>query len=115
MWTDPIHMSRTGVSPVSVGVPPTAILRACANGNLLTRREMLGRMCAGFGLAAASQMLGASTFASTTGKSGLHHAAKAKRVIFLFLNGGPSHLDTFDPKPALEKVQGQQPEGDEGH
>ena len=40
-----------------------------------------------------------------------HFAPRAKRVIFLFLNGGPSHLDTFDPKPALKKFEGQQPEG----
>ena len=33
--------------------------------------------------------------------------ARAKRVIFLFLNGGPSHVDTFDPKPSLLKYEGQ--------
>jgi hypothetical protein len=37
-----------------------------------------------------------------------HFAAKAKRVIHLFLNGGPSHVDTFDPKPALDKYHGQE-------
>ncbi len=37
-----------------------------------------------------------------------HFAAKAKRVIHLFMNGGPSHLDTFDPKPALDKYHGQE-------
>jgi hypothetical protein len=93
MWTDPI-------------------IRACAGGQWLNRREMLGRMCAGFGLAAAAQMLGQNTFAGAPLKSGLHHPAKAKRVIFLFLNGGPSHIDTFDPKPALAKVEGKQPEGE---
>jgi hypothetical protein len=36
---------------------------------------------------------------------------KAKRVIFLFMNGAPSHIDTFDPKPALKKYEGQQPSG----
>ena len=36
--------------------------------------------------------------------------ARAKRVIFLFLNGGPSHVDTFDPKPALLKYEGQKPQ-----
>lgn len=73
---------------------------------------MLGRMCAGFGLAAASQILGAQSFAGGKPASGLHHPAKAKRVIFLFLNGGPSHIDTFDPKPELKRVEGQQPEGE---
>lgn len=37
-----------------------------------------------------------------------HFTAKAKRVIHLFLSGGPSHVDTFDPKPALDKYHGQQ-------
>ena len=38
-----------------------------------------------------------------------HFPARAKRVIFLFMNGGPSHVDTFDPKPALERYAGQAP------
>jgi hypothetical protein len=38
-----------------------------------------------------------------------HFPARAKRVIFLFMNGGPSHLDTFDPKPMLAKYAGQRP------
>ncbi len=38
---------------------------------------------------------------------GLHHAAKAKHVIFLFMNGGLSQVDSFDPKPMLEKYHGQ--------
>lgn len=36
-----------------------------------------------------------------------HFEGKAKRVVHLFMNGGPSHLDTFDPKPALERLHGQ--------
>ncbi|QJX00711.1 DUF1501 domain-containing protein [Frigoriglobus tundricola] len=40
-----------------------------------------------------------------------HFAPRAKRVIFLFMAGGPSHLDTFDPKPALDKHAGQRPGG----
>src|SRR4029078_10203322 len=36
-----------------------------------------------------------------------HHAAKAKHVIFLFMNGAPSHVDTFDPKPMLDKFDGK--------
>ena len=37
-----------------------------------------------------------------------HFPATAKRVIHLFMNGGPSHVDTFDPKPALDKYHGQE-------
>lgn len=39
-------------------------------------------------------------------------APRAKRVIFLFMNGGPSHVDTFDPKPALKQHEGEQPSGE---
>src|SRR4030095_16773492 len=39
-----------------------------------------------------------------------HFSPRATRLIFLFMNGGPSHLDTFDPKPALAKCQGQTPD-----
>ncbi|TWU02335.1 hypothetical protein Pla52n_33850 [Stieleria varia] len=42
----------------------------------------------------------------------LHHPARAKRVIFLFMNGAPSHVDTFDPKPALAKHEGEAPPDD---
>src|SRR3954462_14524545 len=38
-----------------------------------------------------------------------HFPARAKRVIFLFMNGGPSHVDTFDPKPTLTRLHGQKP------
>ena len=93
MWTDPF-------------------IRAASGGQLLSRREMLGRMCAGFGMAAAAQMLGGNSFGGVMDKAGLHYPAKAKRVIFLFLNGGPSHIDTFDPKPALAKMEGKQPDGE---
>src|SRR5437868_11113836 len=41
-----------------------------------------------------------------------HFAAKAKHVVFLFMNGAPSHVDTFDPKPALTKFHGTQYQGD---
>ncbi|OYV91743.1 MAG: sulfatase [Planctomycetia bacterium 21-64-5] len=63
-------------------------------------------------LAEAGLLDGASARAATSPLSpkSPHFAPRAKRVIFLFMNGGPSHVDTFDPKPALEKYAGQQPE-----
>lgn len=68
-------------------------------------------MSAGFGMVGLAGMLGPSAaFAEALRKP--HHAARAKRVIFLFLNGGPSHVDTFDPKPSLKQFEGQQPTGD---
>jgi hypothetical protein len=85
----------------------------------VNRRELLERMCTGFGavglaglLAGEASAAPAAERASKRVPTGLHHAPKAKRVIFLFMNGGPSHVDTFDPKPALKKYEGQQPSGD---
>jgi hypothetical protein len=81
-----------------------------------TRREMLRRMCSGFGLIGLSGLLGPQSLLAATAPAatslGPHFRPRAKRVIFLFMNGGPSHVDTFDPKPALKKLEGQQPSGD---
>src|SRR2546423_5130860 len=84
---------------------------------LLTRREMLGRMGAGFaGLSLAGFMAseGFTARAEAAPVSGNpfapkspHFPGKAKRVIFLFMNGGPSHVDTFDPKPILTRLHRQ--------
>jgi hypothetical protein len=71
---------------------------------VVSRREMLTRAGMGFGMLGLSGMLQSQAAAST-----LHHAPKAKRVIFLFMNGGPSHVDTFDPKPMLKKHEGEKP------
>jgi hypothetical protein len=75
----------------------------------ITRRELLCRAGAGFG------MLGLVGTLDTAGlleaATGPHFRPRAKRVIFLFMNGGPSHVDTFDPKPALKKHAGQKPAG----
>ena len=65
----------------------------------------------GFGMLAFAGMVGESLQAASwlTGApgGGLHHAARAKHVIFLFMNGGLSQVDSFDPKPMLEKYHGQ--------
>ena len=77
-----------------------------------SRRQMLGRMCTGFGMVGLAGMLGQTAArAATLPAVGRHLAPRAKRVIFLFMNGGPSHIDTFDPKPALEKYAGTGAEG----
>jgi hypothetical protein len=57
------------------------------------------------GLLAAAETAGRSV--SPLAPRGPHFPAKAKRVIHLFMNGGPSHVDTFDPKPSLAKYAGQ--------
>jgi hypothetical protein len=81
----------------------------------LSRRQMLHSVGMGFGalgLAGLVQNSQAVEVAPAPRKLGLHYAPKAKRVIFLFMNGGPSHVDTFDPKPALKKHEGQKPTKD---
>src|SRR3954462_7657520 len=80
---------------------------------LLTRRQLLGRTATGIGTAALASLLNPSLAraADPTSKSiglpGLpNFAPKAKRVIYLFMSGGPSHIDLFDYKPALQKLHG---------
>ncbi len=78
-----------------------------------TRREFLARSGGGFGALALAWMLQADR-ARAGGLPGdplapraPHFAAKARSVIFLFMHGGPSHLETFDPKPELQRLAGQ--------
>ncbi|MDX1951834.1 MAG: DUF1501 domain-containing protein [Verrucomicrobiota bacterium] len=77
----------------------------------LSRRTFLSRSMAGFGTLALGSLLNPRLFAGETSKQGiinpLHHAAKARRVIFLYQAGGPSHLETFDYKPKLAEMHGQ--------
>src|SRR5438552_17985550 len=83
----------------------------------LSRRAMLCRAGMGFGLLSLAGTLQSAGFLSAApanpGHSmiGPHFPARAKRVIFLFMNGAPSHVDTLDPKPALQKHTGQKPSG----
>lgn len=74
----------------------------------LKRRAFLGKSCAGFGMAALNSMLGQAATSTSKGViSPLHHPARAKRVIFLYQAGGPSHLETFDSKPRLAQMHGK--------
>ncbi len=77
----------------------------------LGRREFLWRAGNGFGALALAQLLGAEDAvpprARTELNCGLHHPAKARRVIQLFMNGGASQMDLFDYKPELFKRHGQ--------
>ena len=71
---------------------------------MITRREILRRAGNGFGLLALRGLMAADDPLAVREP---HFAPRAKRVIFLFMHGGPSHMDTFDPKPALVKYAGQ--------
>src|SRR5258708_7797174 len=81
----------------------------------LTRRGALCRMGNGFGMLAFASLVSESVVraAGSFLQDGaidprrLDHPARAKRVIFLFMNGGLSQVDSFDPKPMLDKYHGQ--------
>ncbi|MCC2670273.1 MAG: hypothetical protein K0Q72_2744, partial [Armatimonadetes bacterium] len=84
----------------------------------LTRREVLCRSGMGMGALALTALMGEAGLATPAQAASAgysnpltpkqpHFAPKAKRVIHLFMNGGPSHVDTFDPKPMLDKYHGQ--------
>jgi hypothetical protein len=75
-----------------------------------TRRQLLARSAHGFGKIALAGLLADDAFASLAQKTTttpFHHAPRAKRVIFLYMDGGPSQVDTFDPKPRLDREHGQ--------
>src|SRR5437763_3215547 len=84
----------------------------------LTRRDFLGRCGMGFGMLGLANLLGPQTLGAATPADSVstnsplaprapHFPGRAKRVIHIFANGGPSHVDTFDPKPALARLHGQ--------
>ena len=87
----------------------------------INRRELLQRFGSGFGLTALTALMHDPAFGAlgmedkkTEVKGGgpnhgLHHPAKATSVIFLYMDGGPSQVDTFDPKPMLDKYNGKDP------
>ena len=75
---------------------------------MLTRRQLFGRGVLGLGTAAMAQLLGQSIQANEGHPdTGLHHVAKAKRVIYLFMSGGPSHHDLWDYKPKMQDMFNQ--------
>ena len=77
---------------------------------LVSRRQLLSQAAVGFGsLALASLMAenGAAAEQNPLAARPGHLPARAKRIIFLFMKGGPSHVDTFDPKPMLDRDDGK--------
>ena len=84
----------------------------------LTRRDMLLRCANGFGAVALAALMaedGSPSPATSLSEGtrgalqGLHHPARARNVIFLYMDGGPSQIDTFDYKPLLERYHGRDP------
>lgn len=79
----------------------------------ISRRQMLSRCGSGFGAVALAALAGDPAYAAGPelgfAGHGPHHPARAKHVIFLYMDGGPSQVDTFDPKPMLDKHNGEDP------
>ncbi len=73
----------------------------------ISRRNLLTSASSGFGMTALAALMADPAYAGLASAPGPHHAASAKNVIFLFMAGGVSHLDTFDPKPKLEQLDGK--------
>src|SRR3954447_9456588 len=74
----------------------------------LSRRALLGQSAAGFGLLGLRALLAADAApAGPLAPKKPHFAPRVKRVIFLFMHGGPSSIDTFDPKPRLDRDNGK--------
>ena len=71
----------------------------------LNRRDFLRRSGMGMAMLGLADLQASAAAAGTASRP--HFAPKAKRVIHFFLNGGPSHVDTFDPKPALARHEGK--------
>jgi hypothetical protein len=89
---------------------PLSTPKGCQAGSVfLGRREFLRRSGGGFGALALAHLLQSDTLGAVmpTVKDSArlpHQKPRAKNVIFLFMEGGPSHLDTFDPKPLLNTL-----------
>src|SRR5437870_1250495 len=85
--------------------------------SFLSRRELLARAGGGFGLLALTDLLATESSARAADRFDRatqpyavrppHHAARAKRCIFLYMPGGPSHIDLFDPKPRVAQESGK--------
>lgn len=78
------------------------------NTTTISRRQLLSAVGGGFGLLGLAEILAGNHAQAATRTP--HFRPRAKRVIFLFMSGGPSQVDTFDPKPMLKKMEGQRPD-----
>src|SRR6187549_2477405 len=109
MTNDETRMTKKfPASPTTDGAHQVSSFGIRHSGFDLTRRDLLTRAGVGFGGIALADMLSRSASASEGGLPGLpHFAPKAKRVIFLFMSGGPSQFESFDYKPMLNKRMGE--------
>ena len=97
---------------------PQIVNNPLLKNNLVSRRQLLKSSGVGFGMLGLSALLAQEQQLDAAVKSTsplipkqTHHTPRAKHVIFLFMNGGPSHVDTFDPKPELKVQEGKTGKG----
>ncbi len=74
---------------------------------LLTRRQLFGRTAAGIGTAALASLLNPKLLSASPPSTAPHFVPRAKRLVYLFMSGGPSQIDLFDYKPKLRELHGQ--------
>lgn len=106
-----------GLSEAVYGSASRGVSLPSFGGGLLrgSRREFLRRAACGFGAVAAAALWQSGEYAGVSAAEDAgslapkvpHHPPRAKHVIFLYMDGGPSSMDTFDPKPRLEREHGQ--------
>ena len=107
-------MSTDRPAPAPTQFPSDACPGPGGASGFTNRRAFLRRAGGGFGMLALASLLDrAGLLAGTAAAAGnplapkpAHRPAKAQRVIFLFMSGGPSHVDLFDPKPELIRLAG---------
>ncbi|MEY4567713.1 MAG: hypothetical protein RLY14_2683, partial [Planctomycetota bacterium] len=78
-----------------------------SNHSILNRRSLLASSCYGLGAMALGSLSAAENIRDTAAISGAHFPPRVRNIIFLFMSGGPSHLDLFDPKPQLTRQHGE--------
>ena len=76
----------------------------------ISRRRLLQQGTAGVGTLGLAGLLASANTKADTESRPPHFAPRAKRLIHLLMNGGPSHIDTFDPKPLIARYEGQRPQ-----
>ena len=92
---------------------PQPVRRHALPNQEISRRALLRQTACGFGSVGLAALLASESLQSASPPKGplapkqTHFAPRAKRVIFLFMHGGPSHVDTFDPKPRLSRDNGK--------
>src|SRR6187401_3188957 len=106
MGVPPMHSESMGGTPMP--------LKTMTSNNHASRREFLWRFGGGLGGVAMAHLLGMEGLLADVAlkpnpalNGGVHHHAKVKRVVQLFMNGGASQIDLFDYKPQLIKLHGQ--------